>query len=341
MHFCSVIVNSLLQRHIERPNASRDEMHFLLGRHFPDHEQIRVPDLIRCLSEGEFDEGIDIVKLSMLVMKHNFLWGTDARTVVPTGEINFVDRNMDGFNAFSWGAYLFKQCLHRWKHTLPERETKHINLGGFSYALLVFAFEVVPDIALLTRRRSDTAHLPHICHWEFTGFLNYPKMADAKEAKLFSSQASSITWLKSLNFDSCLSSITGKENERQRGYYADLDKQNWHLVTVRRKKMWGTTLLLMSKSRRVIATWPETFMMMSPSKPTPRMNGMHARKIQHYSRRVRPPEGDHEALVPMVRVDETSLVLIPPLQRHNIELREQVTELREQVTELRGQVTEL
>lgn len=57
--------------------------------------------------------------------------------------------------------------------------------------------------------------------------------------------------------------------------------------------------------------------------------------------RVRPPEGDHEALVPMVRVDETSLVLIPPLQRHNIELREQVTELREQVTELRGQVTEL
>ncbi|CAA3021569.1 Hypothetical predicted protein [Olea europaea subsp. europaea] len=175
MHFCSKIVNSLLQRHIERPNAHRNEMHFLLGsidvclsreefclitglkfgqaqkptgydkthegglihRHFPDHEQIRVPDLICCLREGEFDEGMDIMKLSVLIMKHNFLWGTDIRTVV-------------------------------------------------------FTFEVAPDIASLARRRPNTAHLPRICHWEFAHSLNYPKTTDAKEPKLFLAQVSSI-----------------------------------------------------------------------------------------------------------------------------------------------------
>ncbi|CAA2994729.1 Clathrin heavy chain 2 [Olea europaea subsp. europaea] len=71
-------------------------------------------------------------------------------------------------------------------------------------------------------------------------------------------------------------------------------------------------LLLRAKSRRV--TRVEMFRMTSP-------NVIDATGDLGYT--VCPPEGDHEAPMPMVRTDEASPVRIPPLQWHNIELRKQ------------------
>ncbi|CAA2984877.1 F-box protein At2g02240 [Olea europaea subsp. europaea] len=202
---------------------------------------------------------------------------------------------MDGFNAFPWGAYLFKHCLNRWKSTLPERKTKQVNLGDFSYALLVFAFEVALDIVLLARRRLDTTHLPRICHWEFTCFLNYPKIVDAKDSKLFSSQGQVA------------------KGDEGRDVQDDIPEQVDAPYEHDARPDDPTVLqeVLIPEYRDVPSHIPAVFDQIDVIDATDDLGYI-----------VYPPEGDHEAPVPMVRANEASPVRIPPLQQHNIELRE-------------------
>ena len=186
IQFSAGIVHRLLLRELHH-DGPEDEMRFLLGKHevrfskvefclitglkfgvIPDtasyamvengiHEryfqgrEIEFEELRAVVRSGVFAEQYDAVKLCLLFMLNWILMGVDERDKVPVWQFRLVE-DLDAFDAFPWGAHLYRRSIHSWKHALDGRlerfekrqqqkgashTVETYNLYGVSHALLV------------------------------------------------------------------------------------------------------------------------------------------------------------------------------------------------------------
>ena len=188
MTFSAGIVHRLLIRELHH-DGPEDEMRFLLGRHsvrfskvefclitglkfgelpdtstynmvqngihqryFEGRDDIEYGELRAVLRIGVFHEQYDAVKLCLLYMLNWILMGLDERQKVPIWQFRLVE-DLDAFDAFPWGAHVFRQSISWFKHALDDRRRRFeqrlrrkgadqhkvetYNIYGLTHALLV------------------------------------------------------------------------------------------------------------------------------------------------------------------------------------------------------------
>ncbi|KAI9153380.1 hypothetical protein LWI28_010521 [Acer negundo] len=197
MKFSAGIVHRLLIRKLHH-DGPEDEMRFLLGRHsvrfskvefclitglkfgelpdtstydmvengihqryFEGRDEVEYAELKAVLRIGVFSEQYDAVKLCLLYMLNWILMGLDEREKVPVWQFRLVE-DLDAFDAFPWGAHVYRRSIYGFKHALDGRRrrfeqrqrrkgvdvhtTETYNIYGLTHALLIFAFEVIPEL---------------------------------------------------------------------------------------------------------------------------------------------------------------------------------------------------
>ncbi|KAK3205576.1 hypothetical protein Dsin_019622 [Dipteronia sinensis] len=141
-----------------------------------DYEQLRA-----FLRIGVFEEQYDAVKLCLLYMLNWILMGLDEREKVPLWQIRLVE-DLDAFDAFPWGAHVYRQSIIGFKNALNGRRVRYeirqqekgadvhtvetYNIYGLAHALLVFAYEVILELGTRfgTRRRIELS--PRMLKWQ-------------------------------------------------------------------------------------------------------------------------------------------------------------------------------
>ncbi|KAI9162584.1 hypothetical protein LWI28_028725 [Acer negundo] len=196
IHFSAGIVHRLLLRELHH-DGPEDEMRFLLGKHsvwfskvefclitglkfrvildtarydmvengiherYFQGRDIEFEELRVVLRIGIFVEQYDAVKLCLLFMLNWILMGVDERDKVPVWQWRLVE-DLDAFDAFPWGAHVYRRSIYCFKHALDGRRerfeqrqqergadihtTETYNIYGLPHALLIFAFEVIPEL---------------------------------------------------------------------------------------------------------------------------------------------------------------------------------------------------
>ena len=129
------------------------------------HEQyfqgrdIEFEELRAVLRIGIFEEQYDAVKLCLLYMLNWILMGLDEREKVSLWQFRLVE-DLDAFDAFPWGAYLYSRSINHFKQALVGRSKRFVqrrqtkgeavhrqesyNIYGLSTALLVRIKNVMP-----------------------------------------------------------------------------------------------------------------------------------------------------------------------------------------------------
>ncbi|KAI9159879.1 hypothetical protein LWI28_002789 [Acer negundo] len=220
MKFSAGIVHRLLIRELHH-DGPEDEMRFLLGRHsvrfskvefclitglkfgelpdmstydmvengihqryFEGRDEVEYAELKVVLRIGVFSEQYDAVKLCLLYMLNWILMGLDEREKVPVWQFRLVE-DLDAFDAFPWGAHVYRQSIYGFKHALDGRRrrfeqrqrrkgvdvhtTETYNIYGLMHALLIFAFEVIPELGNSgCGKRREIELSPRILKWEWS-----------------------------------------------------------------------------------------------------------------------------------------------------------------------------
>ncbi|KAK2645824.1 hypothetical protein Ddye_021019 [Dipteronia dyeriana] len=128
-------------------------------RYFPGVDEVSLKEIRGVVTVAEFGKAYDTVKLYLIYMLNWILMGVDERFKIPVWKFRLVD----DLDAFSWGAHVYRHSIFSFKHTLDGRRdgfelrqqekgpnvhtVETYNIYGLSHALLVFAFEVIPDLA--------------------------------------------------------------------------------------------------------------------------------------------------------------------------------------------------
>ncbi|KAK2648973.1 hypothetical protein Ddye_016462 [Dipteronia dyeriana] len=165
-------------------------------RYFPRGDEVSLEELRVVLSLREFQEAYDAVKLCLIYMLNWMLIGVDERFKILVWQFRLVE-DLTAFDAFLWGAHIYRHSILSFKHVLPRRSeergqqsqgdvvhtVEEYNIYGLSHALLIFAFEVIPDLGVEFGTRRVTELSSRMLWWELT---KQPK--GKKLAKIFSAR---------------------------------------------------------------------------------------------------------------------------------------------------------
>ncbi|KAK2638789.1 hypothetical protein Ddye_026584 [Dipteronia dyeriana] len=188
MKFSDGVIHRLLLREVHHTRAS-DGMYFMLGnqeegflkvefymiaglrfreisdtswydsvdigiheRYFVGKDEISFEELRDVLSLSQFQQAYDSVKLCLMYMMNWILMGFDERVKIPVWQFRLV-KDLDAFDVFPWGAYVYSHSIFSFKHVLDGRREwleKHqqakgtdlymleaYNIYGLSYALML------------------------------------------------------------------------------------------------------------------------------------------------------------------------------------------------------------
>ena len=142
------------------PNTSTYDMieNGLHQRYFDGRDEIENLQLKRTLRNGGFTNQYDAVKMCLLYMLNWILTGEDERDKVPLWQFRLVE-DLDAFDAFPWGAYLYKLSIYHFKQALVGRSQRFVqhrrtkgeavhrqesyNVYGLTHALLVRIMNVM------------------------------------------------------------------------------------------------------------------------------------------------------------------------------------------------------
>ncbi|KAK3212897.1 hypothetical protein Dsin_017603 [Dipteronia sinensis] len=95
-----------------------------------------------------------------------------------------LDEDLDTFDAFPWGTHVFRQSIFCFNHALDGRRERFkkrqqangvdvhtvdtYNIYGLAHTLLIFAFEVIPELDTQFEARRDINLSPRILKWELS-----------------------------------------------------------------------------------------------------------------------------------------------------------------------------
>ncbi|KAI9191237.1 hypothetical protein LWI28_005560 [Acer negundo] len=159
MKFSAGIVHRLLIRELHH-DGPENEMRFLLGKHlvrfskvefclitglkfgqlpdtstydvvqngihqryFEGRDEVEFGELRAVVRTGGFAEQYDAVKLCLLYMLNWILMGLDEREKVPLWQFRLIE-NLDAFDAFPWGAHVYRRSISGFKHALDGRRER-------------------------------------------------------------------------------------------------------------------------------------------------------------------------------------------------------------------------
>ncbi|KAK3230910.1 hypothetical protein Dsin_002791 [Dipteronia sinensis] len=104
------------------PDTTRYEMvqYGIHQRYFGSVAKVDSKQLRSVLRIGIFEQQYDSVKLCLIYMLNWILIGLDKREKVPLWQIRIVE-DLDAFDAFPWGAHMYRQSIFGFKHALDGR----------------------------------------------------------------------------------------------------------------------------------------------------------------------------------------------------------------------------
>ncbi|KAK2653044.1 hypothetical protein Ddye_012900 [Dipteronia dyeriana] len=203
--FSAQIVHNLLLREIKIDGASENELWFSVGGKKTRFGQ-REFCLVNGLRFGEISEIINTPYVANENDIHKRYWPEEEAEDLKLSTVynlfvavthwlfNLVD-DLEAFNGFAWGHYVFKMMLHRLRHGFRSRNSKK-RYGKVSYQLYCFpwaveawAMEVVDNlIDGFGMRLQDT--LPGMRRWTMhKGPQNFVQMILDLEANICSEKA--------------------------------------------------------------------------------------------------------------------------------------------------------
>ncbi|KAK2662502.1 hypothetical protein Ddye_001076 [Dipteronia dyeriana] len=156
MKFSGGIIHRLLLRELHH-NGPTDEMQFMLGnqsvrflkvefcliirlrfgvvpntteyaavengihqRYFPRADEVSLEEIRGVVTVAEFGEAYDAVKLCLIYTLNWILMGVDERFKIFVWQFRLVE-DLDAFDAFLWGAHVYRHSIYSFKHALDGR----------------------------------------------------------------------------------------------------------------------------------------------------------------------------------------------------------------------------
>ncbi|PHU07807.1 hypothetical protein BC332_24296 [Capsicum chinense] len=119
--------------------------------------------------------------LCLVWFVHNILWARDVNNNINPGLIN-LSEDLETFNNYSWGYESFKMSV---QYLLTPLIPKIVNLYGFPWAFMAWAFEVIPYLRQQVNYQEEVS-CPRILRWlsaktdknaKFLDLFNPPKEA--------------------------------------------------------------------------------------------------------------------------------------------------------------------
>ncbi|KAF3652030.1 putative glycerol-3-phosphate 2-O-acyltransferase 6-like [Capsicum annuum] len=116
---------------------------------------------------------------------HNVLWARDVNNNISLYLIN-LSENLEAFNRYPWGYESFTMTV---EYFLTPLTPKTVNLYGFPWAFMAWAFEAIPYLRQQVNYQEEV-FCPRILRWlsaktdknaKFLDLFNPPKEADCKE----------------------------------------------------------------------------------------------------------------------------------------------------------------
>ncbi|PHT76320.1 hypothetical protein T459_19842 [Capsicum annuum] len=110
---------------------------------------------------------------------HNVLWARDVNNNISLSLINLF-KNLEAFNSYPWGYESFKMTV---EYFLTPLMPKTVNLYGFPWAFMAWAFEVIPYLRQQVNYQEEISY-PRILRWlsaktdknvKFLDLFNPPK----------------------------------------------------------------------------------------------------------------------------------------------------------------------
>ncbi|KAK3218641.1 hypothetical protein Dsin_012611 [Dipteronia sinensis] len=112
--------------------ATQDGIHV---RYFENDENIPITDVWARFLAGGFDQPKDCLKMALVLIANNVLFGQDLRRKVTLWLFQMVE-NLEAFNSFPWGSYVSMMTIHYLRPgfrsaNAPLKHIVHYNLYGF------------------------------------------------------------------------------------------------------------------------------------------------------------------------------------------------------------------
>ncbi|KAF3641008.1 putative protein EIN4-like [Capsicum annuum] len=120
--------------------------------------------------------------LCLVSFVHNVLWVRDVKNNISLGLINLFE-DLEAFNNYPWGYENFKMTV---EYLLTLLTPKTVNLYGFPWAFMPWAFEVIPYLRQQVNYQEEVS-CPRILRWlsakinknaKFLDLFNPPKEAE-------------------------------------------------------------------------------------------------------------------------------------------------------------------
>ncbi|KAK3230006.1 hypothetical protein Dsin_001887 [Dipteronia sinensis] len=118
--------------------ATKDGIHV---RYFANNENIRLTDVWARFMAGGFDQPKDGLKMALVLIANNVLFGQDLRRKATLWLFQMVE-DLEAFSSFPWGSYVYMMTIHYLRQgfrsaNAPLKHIAHYNLYGFPWALEV------------------------------------------------------------------------------------------------------------------------------------------------------------------------------------------------------------
>ncbi|KAK0583517.1 hypothetical protein LWI29_037739 [Acer saccharum] len=127
--------------------ANADGIHkrYWLGQ---EGEDLKLSTVYERFLKRKFKHPDDSLKMGLFLIANNVLFDQPLDKKVTNWLFNFVD-DLDAFNSFAWGHYVFKMTIHYLRHGFRSRNSNkghgkvRYRLYGFPWAVEVWAMEAV------------------------------------------------------------------------------------------------------------------------------------------------------------------------------------------------------
>ncbi|KAK0590900.1 hypothetical protein LWI29_032939 [Acer saccharum] len=119
-------------------------------RYWPgqEGEDLKLSTVYQRFLKRKFKDPDDSLKMGLFLIANNVLFGQPLDKKVTNWLFNLVD-DLDAFNSFAWGHYVFKMTMHYLRHGFRPRNSKkghgkvRYRLYGFPWAVELWAMEAV------------------------------------------------------------------------------------------------------------------------------------------------------------------------------------------------------
>ncbi|KAK2640623.1 hypothetical protein Ddye_028418 [Dipteronia dyeriana] len=136
---CSAgVMHNFMLRQICIPGVTReDEFHFLI---FQGDENLQLKHVWEKFMGGQFEQPNDGLKMALVLIANNVLFGQDLRRKVSLWLFALVE-DLKSFDSFPWGSYVYMMTIHYLSQgfrsaNASRKVVAYYNLYGFPWALL-------------------------------------------------------------------------------------------------------------------------------------------------------------------------------------------------------------